>query len=162
MKKIRSAICIILCLFFTFSITGCSNNQDIYKLIKSQWTTSGTYNDDNFMKTFDDYSSFKIIDVQKEKDCSIVTCEVSSPNILDKLKEYQKSITEIPSDSEINEKIKEFIATSEIKTTKQTVNIFLTDNGNVVQFSEGFIDAMYGYSYTYSREQTNKMMNNIK
>lgn len=159
----KTIVILVLTVFLCF-LVGCSNlNKNITSEINSAWENSGEeYDADSFMKSFDDYSSFTIDNIEEtEKDCFIVTCSVTSPDVLERLKSYQNEITEIQSEDVMNKEIIEIINNSELKTTQQNVTVFKTDNGYKVEFSEGFIDAMYGYSYIYCRNEMNNMIGNI-
>lgn len=161
-KKI-TAILFLLIVVLCF-LVGCSNsNKNIVSEINATWVNSREeYDADSFMKSFDDYSSFTIDNIEEtEKNCFVVKCSVTSPDILERLKSYQKEITEIQSEYVMNKEIIEIITNSELKTTQQNVTVFKTDNGYKVEFSEGFVDAMYGYSYIYCRNEMNNMIGNI-
>lgn len=126
--------------------------------IEKAWNSS-EYDANSFVKNFDDTSSFTVTGVEEtEENSYTVKLNVTSANILESFKQYQSSVEKMPSDEEINEKIKELISTSQKKTTEQTVTVFKTDDGFSVLFSEGFIDAMFGYSYIYCMDEMHNIL----
>ncbi len=123
---------------------------EIYKV----WTEANSFDDTSFMAAFETESSFVVTSVEeREEDCYVVTCDVTAPNLLDLLTQYLDGLTQRPTESKINDAIVEMISSAELQTTQQTVTAFKTDDGYVIEFTDGFIDAMYGYSYNYCCEQ---------
>lgn len=161
MKIIKRTAIFLLALVIAVSFAGCcrTKSSQIAEAIEAAWNGENTYDESSFLADLDTLSSFKVKSVEKsEKDFYLVTCEVTSPDFLGALKEYQNSIKKTPSDDEMNNQIKKFIGEAELKTTEQTVNAFKTDTGWHIEFSEGFIDAMCGYSYSYSRQQISELL----
>ena len=133
---------------------GAPNENTMQNEIQNAWVEVNDFNDTSFMDTFEMYSSFVVTSVEKsEENCYVITCDVSSPNILDSLIKYCDNLKKRPSEEEMNDKIIKMISSSEVQVTQQTVTAFKTDDGYVFEFSDGFIDAMYGYSYNYCCEQ---------
>lgn len=164
MKKLNLIIIVILLITLIFATLGCTSKNEknnIEEIIISDWTANDLYDEENFMSMFDEYSHFHVSDVKKEQDCFVATCQVTSPNILENLKEYQNHVNEDFDENEINSKIKDLISSSELKTSEQIVKVFKIDNEYIVEYTDGFVDAMYGYSYLYCCEQLNNMMKNI-
>ena len=111
------------------------------------------------MKSLEDSASFTVTKVETtDENCYTVTLSVTSVDILESLKQYQSSIEQMPSDEEMNSKIKEIISSSQPKTTEQTLTVFQTDNEFSVSFNEEFIDAMCGYSYTYCMNEMQSLL----
>lgn len=165
MKVIKKAVSLIILSGMFMIITGCSfesKTELMQREIISDWTNSGTYEETSFMKCFDSASSFEVIAVEKEgKDCYVVKCNVTSPDLLEALK---KSKTKIPfgaGEDELNEIIIKLVENSKPKTTSQNVSVFKTDDGYHVEYTEGFVDAMYGYSYLYCREQMDNLLKDL-
>lgn len=166
MKKSIVKIYILLFLgIIMLSLIGCSNNkiEKLNSIITEEWnSTSIKYDDSSFMKAFDEYAHFEVINIDEtEKDCFIVTCNVTSPDVLEKLKNHVNNLADVQNENDINKTIVEFINNSELKTTEQTIRVYKIEDGYSVVFSEEFIDAMYGYSYSYCRSEINNMINQL-
>lgn len=155
-----SALLLIILLFTAFY--GCSaiSKDTAADEINKAWNEAGTeFPQGSFMSVFDEESSFTVVEVTKvEKNYYRVTCNVISPNILDDMKKYQQNEGKDATPGEINSAIIEMIKNGKPTATAQTVDVFKTDKGYSVVFSEGFVDAMYGYTYSYYKEQLNNMI----
>lgn len=159
MKIIKILCSIMTMLVVLFAFTSCNNQEKMKQVVQSEWESAGTFDENSFMQVFSEYAVFVFLDMQKSAaDCYTLSYEVTSPNILDALKNYQNNITEIPDDAQMNAKISEIIQNATPKTTTQTVTVYTTDDGYQVVFSQGFIDAMYGYCYTYCMEEIHKVL----
>ena len=128
MKKL---LIFLMCAILSLSFTGCSSSNDesvITGEITNSWNqASEEYEDDSFMALFDTKSSFTTDAVENTDDgVYTVTCSVTSPDILEQLKSYQASITEVPSNETMNSKVIEFINAAEPKTTQHTVTVYET------------------------------------
>lgn len=152
---------VFLLLIVILSFCACSSNSletDIYKVISNKWEEVNTFDDNSYISNLNEKTSFEIESIEKENDIYTVTLDVIAPDISSKVEEYQNSITSIPSEDEMNEKLKSIIDSSELKTTQQTVTVFVIDDGTYdVEFSSGFADAMCGYSYQYYVNQMQKL-----
>lgn len=160
--KIKFLLLAAFSVIMAFCLFGCSNEaleEKIQNAVEMQWNQDNEFDENSFVKTLDDSSSFTITNVEEqEENCYIVTLDVTSPDVLNGLISYQKSIKEMPSDEEMNNKIKEIINNSESKTTQQTLTVFETEQGFSVVFNESFIDAMFGYSYTYCMDEMQNVL----
>lgn len=166
MKKILIKTCLLLFLgIIMVSLIGCSNNQieTMNSILSEEWNSTNTeYDDISFMKAFDEHARFEVINVDEtEKNCFVVTCNVSAPDISEKLKGHIDNLIGVQSETDINKTIVEFINNSELRTTEQTVTVYRTEDGYSVVFSEEFIDAMYGYSYSYCRNEISNMIDQL-
>lgn len=128
------------------------------EIVYTDWQAKDEFSDNSFMKEFASYSEFDVVGVEKDENCYILTCKVSSPYILDGLKEYQETLEDIPSEEDMNTKLINLITTSEMKTTEQVIRVYETDENKVVEYTDEFIDAMYGYAYLYSIDELQKMI----
>lgn len=140
-------------LFFVCCFCGCAKSVKVEKMqteIENAWNSNDEYDENSFVKTLEDSASFTVTEIEEtQENCYTVTVNVTSADALEGLKQYQSSIEQMPSDEEMNNKIKEIINASQPKTTEQTLTVYKTEDGYSVVFSEGFIDAMSGYSYSY-------------
>ena len=159
MKVVKILCSIMIAFVVLLAFTSCNNQEKIMQAVQNEWESAGTFDEGSFMQTFSECAEFVFVDMQKSSDdCYTLSYEVTSPDILDALKDYQNNITEIPDDEQMNAKITEIIQKSTPKTTTQTVTVYITDNGYQVVFSQGFIDAMYGYSYTYCMDEIHEVL----
>ena len=158
--KIISALLLIFLLLTVFR--GCSavSKDKAADEISKAWNEAGTeFPQGSFMGVFDEESTFTVVEVTKvEKDYYRAACNVISPNILEDMKKYQQNEGTDATPEEMNSGIIEMIKNGKPTATVQTVDIFKTDKGYSVVFSEGFVDAMYGYTYSYYKEQLNNMI----
>lgn len=158
--KIISALLLIILLLTVFC--GCSavSKDKAADEISKAWNEAGTeFPQGSFMSVFDEESTFTVVEVTKvEKDYYRAACNVISPNILEDMKKYQQNEGTDATPEEMNSAIIEMIKNGKPTATVQTVDIFKTDKGYSVVFSEGFVDAMYGYTYSYYKEQLNNMI----
>lgn len=161
MKKNSTSI-IILCVALCVIFSGCSNSvspKTMQQEIENAWNTNDEYDSNSFMYDLEQSASFTVKKIKKEKkNCYSVTLEVTSANALDGLKQYQSSITAMPTNEEMNEKIKEIIQNSAPQTTEQTLMVFKTDEGFSVVFTDKFIDAMCGYCYSYCMNEMHSIL----
>lgn len=160
MKKIPFIALIIFLLVFSFC--GCTKSVSVETMqseIENAWNSNNEYDENSFVKSLEDSASFTVTKVEAtDENCYTVTLRVTSVDILESLKQYQSSIKQMPSDEEMNNKIKEIISSSQPKTTEQTLTVFQTDNKFSVSFNEEFIDAMCGYSYTYCMNEMQSLL----
>lgn len=141
---------------------GDASVENMQNELQNAWVEGNDFDDTSFMDTFEINSRFVVTSVEEsEENCYIITCDVSSPNILDLLIEYCDNLEKQPTEEEINEEIIKMISSSDVQVTQQTVTAFKTDAGYVFEFSDGFIDAMYGYSYNYCCEQLKNVTNSF-
>lgn len=132
---------------------------NIYNAVSDNWKIYDNVDKNSFINNLNKRASFEIKSVEKQDGVYVVNLDVTAPDISIKLKEYQDTINFIPSDNEINEKLKSIIDSAELKTTQQTVMVLVTDDGMYnVEFSSGFVDAMCGYSYQYYLEQMEELL----
>lgn len=152
---------IVVGVFSSCSLT--SNTQKITEAIIEEWNNSSNFEETSFMHSLEERSEFTIDDIQEgeEEGYYEVTCSVTSPDILDSLKQYQNNSMKVETNESMNSKIIELVNNGQLKTTNQTVTVFETEDGYYVEFSEGFVDAMYGYSYSYCRNEMNNMINQL-
>lgn len=166
MKKYLIKTCLLLFLgIIMFSLIGCSNNnvENMNSIISEEWnSTNAEYDNISFMKFFDEHAHFEVINVDEtEKNCFVVTCNVAAPDISEKIKDHIDNLIDVQSETDINKAIIEFINNSKLRITEQTVTVYQTEDGYSVVFSEEFIDAMYGYSYSYCRNEISNMIDQL-
>lgn len=132
--------------------------EEIYKV----WTDANNFDANSFLAAFETEASFIVTEVEEiDNDCYTITCDVTSPDLLELLIQYNEGLTQSLTDHEINSALIEMISSAELKTTQQTVTAFKTDDGYIIEFTDGFIDAMYGYSYNYCCEQLENLVNSF-
>lgn len=158
--KIISALLLIILLLTVFSSCSAVSKDKAADEISKAWNEAGTeFPQGSFMGVFDEESTFTVVEVTKvEKDYYRAACNVISPNLLEDMKKYQQNEGTDATPEEMNSAIIEMIKNGKPTATVQTVDIFKTDKGYSVVFSEGFVDAMYGYTYSYYKEQLNNMI----
>lgn len=143
-------------------LCGCSQTVSVEEMqmeIEKSWNNNDAYDENSFMQELENSASFQVKSVKREKkNCYSVTLDVTSADVLNDLKQYQSSITQMPSKTEMNEKIKEMIHNASPKTTQQTLTVFQTEQGLSVVFTEEFIDAMCGYSYSYCMREMQSLL----
>lgn len=161
-KKNKKLIVVTICIIFiTLAVVGTiitvltikSNNDKklIFEAVETEWAKSIPEEQPNFLTAIDNRAYFECKDIKKEADgFYVVTVDVSSPDIKTALNEYQEqTIGESVTDDKIDSAISDIIDSAEIKTTTHSVNVVQDQEGKYyVTFSEGFIDAMFGYAYT--------------
>lgn len=151
MNLIKKTSIIILSVILMILLSACSSNTletDIYNAISDNWSIYNDVDENSYINNLNERASFKIENIEKQDDVYAVTLNVTAPDISAEVEEYQNNIKAIPSDKEMNEKLKNIISNAELKTTQQTVTVFETDDGTYdVEFSSEFADAMCGYSY---------------
>lgn len=160
--KSKIFILIITVLFFVCCFCGCTKSVSVETMqseIENAWNSNNEYDKNSFVKSLEDSASFTVTKVETiDENCYTVTLTVTSVDILEDLKQYQSSIEQMPSNEEMNNKIKEIISSSQPKTTEQTLTVFQTENEFSVSFNEEFIDAMCGYSYTYCMNEMQSIL----
>lgn len=163
--KSKTFILIITVLFFVCCFCGCTKSVSVETMqseIENAWNSNNEYDKNSFVKSLEDSASFTVTKVETtDENCYTVTLNVTSVDILEGLKQYQSSIEQMPSDEEMNNKIKEIISSSQPKTTEQTLTVFQTENDFSVSFNEEFIDAMCGYSYTYCMNEMQNLLEGV-
>ena len=124
----------------------------IQGIIEEAWNVESSKSEKpEFYKKLEEKSSFNVKKIEDDGDDHYtVTVEVSSPYIIDKLKEYENSIDRKISDDEIDKKLLELVDSSEIKSTDIKLTVVKADGKRFVEFNDEFIDAMFGYAYSYS------------
>lgn len=161
MNFIKKMSIIIFPIIVMILLSACSSNnlqEDIYNAIYDNWNAFNDVDENSYINNLIERTSFEIDSIKKQDDVYTVTLNVISPDISVGIEEYQNSITAIPSDDEMNEKLKSIVENADLKTTEQTVTVFVTDDGTYeVEFSGGFADAMCGYSYQYYVNQMQKL-----
>ena len=152
----------IICILLMGCLCGCSQTVSVEEMqmeIEKSWNKNETYDENSFMNELENSASFQVKSVEREKkNYYLVTLDVTSVDILSGLKQYQSSITQMPSQAEMNEKIKEIIRASSPKTTQQTLTVFQTDQGFSAVFTEDFVDAMCGYGYSYCMDEMQSLL----
>lgn len=153
---------VLLLLLLAFCLFGCGKSVSVETMqteIEKAWNSNEEYDVNSFVKSLEDSASFTVTGFEEtEKDCYTVTVNVTSADALEGIKQYQSSIEQMPTDEEMNNKIIEIIRNAEPKTTQQTLLVLETENGFSVIFSEGFIDAMCGYSYSYCMNEMQRIL----
>ena len=143
-------------------LCGCSQTVSVEEMqieIEKSWNNNDAYDENSFMLELENSASFQVKSVKREKkNCYSVILDVTSADVLNGLKQYQSSITQMPSKTEMNEQIKEMIHNASPKTTQQTLTVFQTEQGLSVVFTEEFIDAMCGYSYSYCMSEMQSLL----
>lgn len=161
MNLIKKFSIIIFPIIVMTLFSACSSNelqQDIYNAIYYNWEEINTFDEYSYINTLKEKSSFEINNIEEQDNVYTVTLSVTAPDIKSGVEEYQNSITSVPTDGEMNETLKSIIENADLKTTEQTVTVFVTDDGTYdVEFSSGFVDAMCGYSYQYYVNQMQKL-----
>lgn len=124
----------------------------IQGIIEEAWNVESSKSEKpEFYKKLEEKSSFNVKKIEDDGDDHYtVTVEASSPYIIDKLKEYENSIDRKISDDEIDKKLLELVNSSEIKSTDIKLTVVKADGKRFVEFNDEFIDAMFGYAYSYS------------
>ncbi len=157
MKSKKIILCSISCiLLVNFLFCGCGSinlKANFPKIILEEWESSINEDQPEFLDLLDERSSFKCIRLDSVADgYYVVTAKVSSPDINESLKEYQNQVySQEINEEEMNKKLCELINSAELKTTEQTVDVIVDEDGNVrVQFNDDFVNAMFGYAYTDS------------
>lgn len=156
-----SIIGIILILSLFCSCGNKNNQKDFSVEIQENWNASISDNQPEFLNLLDEKSSFEYISTESLGDgYYVATVSVSSPDISESIAAYQEEVYgKKTSKEEINEKLCELINSADLKTTTQTIDIIVDEDGNVrTQFNDNFINAMFGYAYidsikTYMNEQ---------
>lgn len=127
------------------------------KIISTAWEESKTEleNTPEFVSRLENKSSFDVKDVQDDGEGHYtVTVDVEAPDISQALQDYQDSISDkAPSKEEMDKEICNIIDNAEMKNSKFTLTVIEVDGEYDVRFSDGFIDAMYGYSLAKSMNQ---------
>lgn len=161
MNFIKKMSIIIFPIIVMILLSACSSNnlqEDIYNAIYDNWNAFNDVDENSYINNLRERTSFEIESIEKQDDFYTVMLNVTSPDISNGAEKYQNGITYIPSDDEMNENLKNIIESAELKTTEQTVTVFVTDDGTYdVEFSGGFADAMCGYSYQYYVNQMQKL-----
>ncbi len=135
---------------------GSVNNVKIQKVIQKEWDES-TQDEDvpGFVKKINELSDFKVISVEKgDNDFYKVTLSVSSPYINDDLMKYQdENKDNEKSEEEMDSAITNIILNANLKSSEQYVYVIKDANGEYhTQFTEEFVDAMYGYAYLNAKQ----------
>lgn len=135
---------------------GSVNNVKIQKVIQKEWDES-TQDEDvpGFVKKINELSDFKVISVEKgDNDFYKVTLSVSSPYINDDLMKYQdENKDNEKSEEEMDSAITNIILNANLKSSEQYVYVIKNANGEYhTQFTEEFVDAMYGYAYLNAKQ----------
>lgn len=127
--------------------------------IESSWSVESDKDEKpEFYNVLEEKSSFNVKKIQDDGDDHYtVTVEVSSPYILDKLKEYESSVDGEISEDEIDKKLLELVNSSEIKSTEINLTVVKADGERFVEFNDEFVDAMFGYAYSYSMDRINTL-----
>lgn len=132
------------------------NHTDTFQqLITTEWEKSITEDQPEFLTKLEERNSFTVVDYKNEGDgYYTVEVEVTSPDINDKLIEYQESVNNISvSQDEIEQKICEIIDSSDDKTSTVTLSIICDEDGAFhVTFTDEFVDAMFGYAFSNAIE----------
>ena len=132
---------------------------NMQNVIEQSWNVESTdAKTPIFYEALKSKSSFKVKSIKNDgNNHYTVTVEVSSPYILDKIKEYENGIDRKISDKEIDEKLLEFVNSSDIKTTDIELTVVKVDGKEFVEFNYEFVDAMFGYAYSYSMNKVNSL-----
>lgn len=163
-KKKKTALIILIVSLFIVVLSGIlfllvynsnsSKEARMQKRLEEAWNIEISDDAPEFFKAFDEKSYFKVTDISDDGQGHFtVTADVTSPDIYQAIIDYQNSITYLVSYEEMDSALTQIINDADLKTTEQTVVFIETDGEDVVQFSEDFVDAMYGYAYKYSMEQ---------
>lgn len=138
--------------------------QTIYDVIYSEWANSIPKEQPEFLNAMDELSSFDFVDIVEEpKDYFTVTVDTYSPNISETLNEYQEQMyDEQLTEEEVDAVLCEIIYNAPINTTTHYIYVIRDEDNNYhVNFSESFIDAMFGYAYTDSMKTLNEELSQI-
>lgn len=128
-----------------------ATKESMQENIKASWSQSIETEEETpeFVKMLDSRSSFEVKKVTNDGSGHYtVTVSVSAPNIKDGILNFQKEIDEKISQEEMDKQIAQIAKNAELVETEQTVTVIMVDGEPEVTFSEGFIDAMYGYTYS--------------
>lgn len=129
--------------------------------IEKAWSASisSSAETPKFLTALDNKSNFEVMNVKYDGSKHYtVKVSVTSPDILTEINEYQKSLANGISTKQFDDEITNIINSAELKTTEQTVTVIFVNGEPEVSFSEGFIDAMYGYAYKNTLEQINDLL----
>ena len=163
LKMSSKTIALILFICFLFSCCNYSriHQDDIVQAIDTEWLESNQFEESSFLYSLYATAHYEIINMEKDTESSyLVTASVTAPDILQGLIDYQNGLNATPSAEEMNRKIIELIDSASLKTTEQTISVFIMEDGGLhVAFSNGFLNAMSGYAYQYAMEQIESLMN---
>lgn len=155
---------IVLVTVISIAILNSIEKKEIYNSISYEWEASIPKEQPKFLSALDETSSFECIDIVEEpKDYFIVTATISSPNILAALDEYQQQMyyKEL-GEEEINEALCNIIYSAPIKTSEHNIYVVKDRQGKYhVNFSESFVDAMFGYAYIDATQTLNDEIEEI-
>lgn len=137
-------------------------NSQMQKVLEEAWYIETTEADEdipNFYTAIEEKSSFEVTKVVEDVSGHYtITANVTSPNIYEALVDYQNSMTSVESDEEMDKLLTNIINSADLETSSQTVTYVETEDDASVQFSDEFVDAMYGYAYTYAMQQFEALM----
>ena len=101
---------VLLLLLLVFCLFGCGKSVSVETMqteIEKTWNSNEEYDANSFVKSLEDSASFTVTEIEEtEKNCYTVTLNVTSANALEGIKQYQSSIEHMPTDEEMNNKIK--------------------------------------------------------
>ena len=140
---------ILFCCFH--NKTTSSNYCQWQTVIQSEWDAAKPVDAPSFLKTINNLSEFRVISVEEtETNYFTIKVSVSSPDISCSLVEYQNCLSkeEVVTKDIIDKEITNIIKNAKLKTTEQIIYALKDTNGNYhIQFTEDFLDAMFGYAY---------------
>ena len=164
-RVLLSILVCVLCVAVIAVVLFVGNSMGLFKfedhsatfqqLITTEWEKSITEDQPEFLTKLEERNSFTVVDYKNEGDgYYTVEIEVTSPDINDKLIEYQESVNNISvSQDEIEQKICEIIDSSDDKTSTVTLSIICDEDGAFhVTFTDEFVDAMFGYAFSNAIE----------
>ena len=113
-----------------------------------------------FMKLLESKSTFSVANfAENDEEHYTLEITVSSPDILPAMQNLNKMMKKELSQKEIDTLLTKAVKDARPKTSTVNLNVTKTQNNYRVEFSEEFIDAMYGYAYSYANSQLNEATN---
>ena len=132
LKMSSKTIALILFICFLFSCCNYSriHQDDIVQAIDTEWLESNQFEESSFLYSLYATAHYEIINMEKDTESSyLVTASVTAPDILQGLIDYQNGLNATPSAEEMNRKIIELIDSASLKTTEQTISVFIMEDG---------------------------------
>lgn len=133
-------------------LTTSAQNDDIdfQRLAETAWGDSKGEEDPEFLKKLDEKSSFSFSACEQIEDgYYIITFDVISPDINAAMKTLDSEMDiSLLTSEEIGAKFCEIIDSAEMLTSSQTAIVIVDEEGIAhIKFTQGFVNAMYGYVY---------------
>lgn len=137
---------------------GGKNNSADYEemntIVHTVWNEAVPEESPQFLKELNRLSSFEVVGVEDlGEGYYTVTASVQSPDILEDLNNYEDSLSGQVTQEEMDAQLCTIIKNARSKETEQVITVICDTDGKYhVEFSEEFIDAMFGYAFSDSFE----------